>query len=245
VGHNRVHHSFTNLKGIDFIWIPFSAEEFRALPGWRRGIERFYRSVPGFGLYYLVEIWWKYLSPKGIQALKGRRPVYYVDVALVVIFLGLQIAAAPGAVFWTTLGPFLVWNWCMGFIIYNHHTHPSVRFFQRRSEWRFLEGQVLGTVHVVFPRPAGFVLNHIMEHTAHHLDVNIPCYRLRAAQDFLERRLAAGLLIERWSAGRFLRTLQTCQLYDFGRHRWMRFDEAFQPASAPENASKHILGGTT
>src|SRR5277367_3843717 len=32
VGHNRVHHSFTNLKGRDFIWIPFSPAEYRKLP---------------------------------------------------------------------------------------------------------------------------------------------------------------------------------------------------------------------
>jgi acyl-lipid omega-6 desaturase (Delta-12 desaturase) len=231
VGHNRVHHAFTNLKGIDFIWIPYSPEEFRSLPGYRRMLERFYRSVAGFGLYYLLEIWWKYLSPKGIKALKGRRAVYYLDVALVLAFLALQIGVAPGAVFWTTVVPFLVWNWLMGFIIYNHHTHPSVQFFQKRSEWRFVEGQVLGTVHVVFPRPAGFFLNHIMEHVAHHLDVNIPSYRLRAAQNLVEQRLAMGLVIERWSVKRFLATLRTCQLYDYECHRWIPFSEAFQAVS--------------
>jgi omega-6 fatty acid desaturase (delta-12 desaturase) len=237
VGHNRVHHAFTNLKGIDFIWIPYSPEEFRSLPGYRRVLERFYRSVAGFGLYYLLEIWWKYLSPKGIKALKGRSAVYYLDVALVLACLASQIGLAPGAVLLTTVAPFLVWNWLMGFIIYNHHTHPSVQFFQKRSEWRFVEGQVLGTVHVVFPRPAGFLLNHIMEHVAHHLDVNIPSYRLRAAQNLVEQRLAMGLVIERWSVKRFLATLRACQLYDYGCHRWMRFAEAFKAAS-------YLSGGT-
>ena len=95
VGHNRVHHAFTNLKGIDFIWIPYSPTEFRRLPRYRRLLERFYRSVAGFGLYYLLDIWWKYLSPKGIKALKGRRATYYVDLALGLAFLALQIGIAP------------------------------------------------------------------------------------------------------------------------------------------------------
>jgi omega-6 fatty acid desaturase (delta-12 desaturase) len=142
LGHNRVHHPFTNLKGIDFIWIPFSPDEYRRLPAWRRALERFYHSVPGLGFYYLFEIWWKYLSPKGISALSGRRAGYYFDVALVLAFAVLQIFAAPRAVVLTTIIPFLVWNWLMGFIIYNHHTHPSVRFFQKRSEWRLTEQQV-------------------------------------------------------------------------------------------------------
>jgi omega-6 fatty acid desaturase (delta-12 desaturase) len=67
-----------------------------------------------------------------------------------------------------------------------------------------------------------------MEHTAHHLDVNIPCYRFHAAQALVERRLAAGLVIEHWSVGSFMATLRTCQLYDYDRHRWVRFAEASQ-----------------
>ena len=230
LGHNRVHHPFANLKGIDFIWIPFSPEEYLHLPSWRRALERFYRSAPGLGFYYLFEIWWKYLSPKGISALKERRAGYYFDVLLVLAFIVSQVFAAPRAIVWTTIVPFLVWNWLMGFIIYNHHTHPSVRFYQNRSEWRFTEGQVLGSVHVVFPSLADFFLNHIMEHTAHHLDVNIPCYRLHAAQEFVERRFATGLVVERWSIGSFLATLRTCQLYDYDHHRWVGFAEALSSA---------------
>ena len=237
LGHNRVHHPFANLKGVDFIWIPLSPEEYLHLPPWRRALERFYRSAPGLGFYYLFEIWWKYLSPKGINALKDRRAVYYFDVLLVLAFAVLQIFLAPQAVVWTTVIPFLMWNWLMGFIIYNHHTHSSVRFFQKRPEWRSREGQVLGSVHVVFPPLAGLLLNHIMEHTAHHLDVNIPCYRLHAAQELVERRFATGLVIERWSIGSFLATLRTCQLYDYDRHRWLGFDEALSFAQAPEGAA--------
>jgi omega-6 fatty acid desaturase (delta-12 desaturase) len=138
-------------------------------------------------------------------------------------FLCLQIVVARGAVCAAIVLPFLVWNWLMGFIIFNHHTHSSVRFFKNRAEWRFFEGQIRGTVHVVFPRAVGFFLNHIMEHTAHHCDVNIPCYRLRKAQQCLEQKLAYDLVVETWTWKRFLATLRCCQLYDYDRHCWVGF----------------------
>src|SRR5258708_6368303 len=150
VGHNRVHHSFTNLKGLDFIWIPFSPEEFSELPAWRRTLERFYRSVYGFGAYYMVEIWWKYLSLKGLTVLPNCTR-YWGDIALVLGFLILEVCAALVfahdttalvTVSLTILLPFAVWNWFMGFIIYNHHTNPSVRFYNKRSQCPFYDVQL-------------------------------------------------------------------------------------------------------
>jgi len=229
VGHNRVHHSFTNLKGLDFIWIPLSPEEFRALPCWRRTLEHFYRSPFGFGIYYLVEIWWKYLSPKGITALKDRAAVYWLDLALVGAFFTAQIIVAGRSAVTAVVIPFLVSNWLMGFIIYNHHTHPSVRFFTKRSEWRFYEGQLQGSVHVIFRGGIGAVFHQIMEHTAHHLSAKVPLYRLRAAQRYLERELGGGLVIEKWSLAGFRETLRRCQLYDYDRHAWIPFTAAMQP----------------
>jgi omega-6 fatty acid desaturase (delta-12 desaturase) len=238
VGHNRVHHSFTNLKGRDFIWIPFSPTEYRRLPRWRQRCERFYRSIYGFGIYYLIEIWWKYLSPKGLKALKVMLPIFWVDIGLVVTFFAAEIIIARGAVIVAVIIPFLVWNWLMGFLIYNHHTHPDVRFFDRRSEWRFFEGQIKGTVHVIFPGFMGSLFHNIMEHTAHHFNVNIPLYHLGASQRFLEERFADLLVVEKWSPKRFLATLRCCQLYDYQHHRWVTFAEAMRPAGKAEARSQ-------
>ena len=54
LGHNRLHHGWTNLKGVDYVYTPFSFDEFQALPLWRRLLERVYRTVPGIGLFYHV-----------------------------------------------------------------------------------------------------------------------------------------------------------------------------------------------
>src|SRR5262245_48433007 len=116
LGHNRVHHAFTNLKGVDFIWIPLSPAEYRALPRWRRLLERGYRSPVGFGAYYLIEVWWKYLSPSGLRALKPLRREYVLDIALVIVFLCVQVAIARRASIEAVVAPFLAWNWLMGFL---------------------------------------------------------------------------------------------------------------------------------
>ena len=49
VGHNVVHHSYTNLKGFDFVWAPLTREEYEALGPMGRVMDRVYRSgwAPG------------------------------------------------------------------------------------------------------------------------------------------------------------------------------------------------------
>ena len=68
VGRNVVHHGYTNLKGVDFVWAPLTKEEFEGLTPGRRLMERIYRSGWGPALYYLVEMWWN-RNPSGLPAL--------------------------------------------------------------------------------------------------------------------------------------------------------------------------------
>ena len=37
VGHNMMHHCFTNLKGVDFVWAPLTQQELNDLTPWRNG----------------------------------------------------------------------------------------------------------------------------------------------------------------------------------------------------------------
>jgi len=59
IGHNVVHHGYTNLKGFDFVWAPLTREEFAKLSFAGRLLDRAYRSGWAPGLYYMIEIWWK------------------------------------------------------------------------------------------------------------------------------------------------------------------------------------------
>ena len=54
VGHNVMHHGFTNLKGVDFVWEPKSREEYAAMTPFRQRMERIYRNGWSAWLYYMV-----------------------------------------------------------------------------------------------------------------------------------------------------------------------------------------------
>lgn len=217
-GHNRTHHVYTNLKPLDYIWTPFSKAQFDELPRWRRVLERCYRSPAGVGLYYGVEVWWKRLFWARTAA---------ADSALCSLYVLIGAGAALRLGWFSLLAgvvwPFFVWNWLMGWAIFEHHTHPRVPWFDDEREWRIAAAQTRCTVHIVLPAPVDIAIHSIMQHTAHHMDVTVPLYRLREAQEEVEDG-APEAIVYRWSPLTFRRHLRTCQLYDFAAHQWLNFD---------------------
>ncbi len=96
-GHNVVHHGYTNLKGVDFVWTPLTAAEFEALSPMQRLLERAYRSGWAPGLYYMIEIWWKREFFPNKTHMPTRRPIFFKDSLLVTVFGVLWIAAIVAA----------------------------------------------------------------------------------------------------------------------------------------------------
>jgi acyl-lipid omega-6 desaturase (Delta-12 desaturase) len=74
IGHNVVHHGYTNLKGFDFVWAPLTREEFVKLSWMGRLLDRAYRSGWAPGLYYMIEIWWKKMVFPSAKEMPTRRP---------------------------------------------------------------------------------------------------------------------------------------------------------------------------
>ena len=234
VGHNVVHHGYTNLKGFDFVWAPCTAEEYAALGPGRRRLERIYRSGWAPGLYYLLEIWWKRMFCPARARMPTRRPVFLQDNLLVSAFGGLWLAALWGAAVRTGqpvlplllagfVVPFLTWCAMIGFVVYVHHTHCAVQWHAERGDWSRSQPFVSTTVHLTFPLAIGSALHHIMEHTAHHVDMAIPLYRLKKAQAKLEEMLPGRIVIQRFSWRWYFETARRCKLYDFGRGCWTDF----------------------
>lgn len=242
LGHNRLHHGWTNLRGVDYVYTPFTPEEFRALPAWRRGLERIYRTVPGCALFYLIEVWWKHMvAPRRTDLAKMPKWLFAADTGLVLLFaaasvwavitlaenprtLGLNLACAVAL-------PFAAWNWLMAFVTIQHHTHPASPWFKDLQEWSFFHAQVHGTIHVVLPRSLEYVFHNIFDHTAHHVDPKIPLYRLPPAQDRLEERYPRDIIIVQGSVPALHRVLRVCKLYDYERHCWLDFDG--KPSAEP------------
>ncbi len=235
LSHNRIHHLHTNLKGKDFVWTPASKPEYDAYPGWKRRLYRLYRTPLGLTFYYPLELWSDRLFFPRRDRLDRPRLRYTLDSCLVLAYLLFQLAAAalwhhehalawvPGALYGIFL-PALVFSWLIGFVIYFNHTHPAAPWFDKREEWSFFTGTVLGTVRLRFPRWAYFFTSNIMDHLAHHLDPRIPLVRLPEAQDRLEAMFPEQVVVAEWSLSMFLDTLSRCKLYDYDAHRWTDYE---------------------
>jgi len=247
VGHNVVHHGYTNLKGFDFVWAPRTGEEFAALTPWQRRLDRVYRSGWAPGLYYLVEIWWKRMFFPSRRQMPTRRRVFLLDNLLVSAFGLLWIAALALVAQRTGQGflslfatgfvlPFLFWTAMIGFVVYVHHTHTEVHWHAERGGWSRSQPFVSTTVHLSFPAGLGAAMHHIMEHTAHHVDMTIPLYRLKKAQAKLEQMLPGRIIVQRFSWRWYFDTARRCKLYDFARSCWTDYAGRPTSASAPQPA---------
>ena len=235
MGHNVVHHGFTNLKGVDFVWAPLTQDEYQALPPMRRALERLYRSGWGPGVYYMVEIWWKKMMfPSPAQSGGTHRPIFTKDCLLVSGFallwaaaiVGLALATGQSVLLLLLCGlvlPLLFWFHMVGFVIYGHHTHVKVKWHNERAAWQRAQPFVSTTVHLTFPLRIGALVHHIMEHTAHHVDMSIPLYRLKEAQKALEHLLPERIIVQPFSWRWYFDTARACKLYDFTRQCWTDF----------------------
>jgi len=241
-GHNGLHHGWTNLSGKDPVWAPFTKENFDRLPRRRQILERIYRTPLGVGLHYLLEMWIGFGITRRHARVPGSRfPRFFFDRLLIILFIPFQAAvlillsnypenstlpALAHHSILISMGillPFVYWNWFMGFVIFQHHTHPRVAWFDDEKEWTFYSAQVKGVVHVQFPWIVEKIFHNIFDHTAHHVDTSVPLYNLPDAQRDLESTFSDDVVIARWTYRDLLNTCRTCQLYDYRNHQWLDF----------------------
>jgi acyl-lipid omega-6 desaturase (Delta-12 desaturase) len=234
VGHNVVHHGYTNLKDFDFVWQPYSRAAYEALPAWRKGLERVYRSGWAPWLYYGAEIWWKRMFFPSKALMPTARTVFIADCLLVsgvaLVWMASVVAAALAtgqSVLWLLFVafalPLLAWKALIGFVVYVHHTHTRVDWYDNKKAWSAASPFVSTTVHLKFGAGIGALLHHIMEHTAHHVDMSVPLYRLQKAQTLLEEKLPGKIIIQRFSWAWYFDTARRCKLYDLEHACWTDF----------------------
>jgi omega-6 fatty acid desaturase (delta-12 desaturase) len=241
-GHNGLHHGWTNLKGKDHVWPPYSKAEYDALSPFWQWMNRRYRTWWGVGLYYIVEMWLIFgMSKAKVKTAATNRLFWYDRLSIVattllqaILFTFVADRTNLGSHWWLvttgllTLGiviPFLLWNWLMGCLIFQHHTHPKVPWYGNVKDYTFFAGQIQSVVHVEMPKPIELILHNIMEHTAHHVDPRIPLYNLENAQKDLENAYAPGdLIVFPFTIGGYLNSLRTCRLFDYENFRWLDWD---------------------
>lgn len=229
-GHNRVHHGFTSLSPVDWIWRPLTPAEYRARPLLGRAVYRLERHPATCGLHYLLRVWWAGMvrfRPEPGRRRRGFIAGKAASLGFALLASGLAYRWAGGwaGVVSAVVVPFAVFTWVMAFVVYLHHTHPAVPFFVDRREWSATIGQVACSTVVRAGRLVNLLTHNILVHVPHHVDTRIPFYRLPRAWADLPPEVRRHVQEYRltWSAAR--RTFRACQLYDFEARTWYRFAE--------------------
>jgi acyl-lipid omega-6 desaturase (Delta-12 desaturase) len=234
LSHNRTHHFYNNVRGVDYVWEPMTPREYRALGAAGRAMYRFYRTPVGVPFYYLVALWARRMIVPWPSIFARVSRVPWLDAALVAGFLLLQIVGvvmvgarfgnAPATSVTTgVLLPFLIWNGFMSFVVFLHHTHPAIEWYSDKAERARRMGGLMGTARVIFPTPIRQLLLGIMDHNAHHFASGVPLYHLPRMQAAIEAQ--DDLIAWRMSWGRFTTICRECKLYDYDTKRWLTFTE--------------------
>ena len=122
--------------------------------------------------------------------------------------------------------PFVVFTYFISLIVYLHHTHPEIPFFDLKQDWCHSIGLVYCSTIIRTSRLTEMFLHNIMIHTPHHVDIRIPFYNLKKAYADLKETYGDYILEYRFSWRRVARIFKKCKLYDFESKQWLTFAEA-------------------
>lgn len=256
-GHN-VHHSFANTHGLDTTWCPLTPQEYRARGALGRWVERAQRAPFGQGLHVLAGVL-NVVVLTLIRFLLGRTSRTMArDSLIVVAFLAAQVSAvlalsaAVHVPLWmsligTLIAPTLLWFTAGGIIVYLNHTDPDIAWYPRNAAERWdPHGISLDhTTNVVFPLGVHHLLHDVMEHVPHHVNTRIPCYRLKAARQEIERLFPGRLRTVRLGLGAYLAIVRRCKLYDLERGCWTDFTGQPTTERAPALRPQLLNSGAT
>ncbi len=249
LGHNRIHHGYTVREGFDFVWHPYTAEQYAAMSTLGRLRHRFEWSWYGAGAYYLREVWWHKMivgapPARWASAVRRDRYIVWTFVGLASIALGLTGWAMHGSVIaavWMIVKvlviPFLAFTFVIASFVHVHHIQPDIKWWRRR-EWTKWHGQMEGTTVLRARFGLNFFFHWIMVHVPHHVDMRIPMYNLEKATDAIEQAFPGLIHDEPLRFRDFMANTRKCRLYDFDEQVWFTYREAAaRTADAPATSS--------
>jgi acyl-lipid omega-6 desaturase (Delta-12 desaturase) len=233
-GHNKVHHGFTSFSPIDWIWRPLTPKAYRELSTFQRVLYRIERSIFTCAFHYLRRIWWSQMLFFNPGKDKQQR-TYYRRGKFMVLAYGLLaslmaylFAGGIMGVISAVIIPFIVFNYFISMIVYLHHTHPKIPFFDLKKEWSHAVGALYCSTIIHCSKLSGALLHNIMTHIPHHLDTRIPFYHLPEAYQALKEKYGEYFHEYTFKWRYVFNIFKACKLYDFENKVWMTFDEAEQ-----------------
>ncbi len=237
LGHNRLHHGYTVRQGFDFVWHPYTVEQWGQMSAFEKLRHRFEWSWAGAGAYYLREVWWHKMmvgAPPGrwVKAIRRDRFIILGWIVATSLVLGAVGAVRYGTVIgalWMILKvsvvPFLCFNFVIGSFVHVHHIQPSIRWWKKR-EWTKFRGQMEGTTVLRAPKGLNFFIHWIMVHVPHHVDMRIPMYHLELATDAIKEAFPGVIHEDKLRFRDFVANTRVCKLYDFDEGHWLTYAEA-------------------
>jgi acyl-lipid omega-6 desaturase (Delta-12 desaturase) len=237
LGHNRVHHQFTVREGYDFVWHPYTPQQYAGMSAFGRLRHRFEWSFIGAGAYYLREVWWHKMMvgappQRFARGIRLDRALVWSVVALATAVMvtgtlatGGSVAGAVWLVARVLVVPFVIFNFHIGSLVHVHHVQPDIRWWKRR-DWTKFAAQVEGTTVLRVSKVLDFFFHQIMVHVPHHVDVRIPMYNLDIAAEAIAKAFPDTMHDEPLRFRDFVRNTKQCKLYDFDAGRWYTYREA-------------------
>lgn len=231
-GHNKVHHGFASFTPIDWIWRPLTPREYQALSIFQRFLYRVERYPFTAAFHYLRRIWWEqmiFFNPgKDKQECQHYRngKLLVGMYGLMMSILGYFLAGGFVGIVAAVILPFIVFNYFIAIIVYLHHTHPEIPFFDIKNEWSHSISALYCSTTVHCSKISRILLHNIMIHVPHHLDPRIPFYNLPKAHKALKEKYGEYFHEYHFKWHYLLKIFKQCKLYDFEKKLWMTFKEA-------------------
>lgn len=231
-GHNRVHHGFTSYSPIDWIWRPWTPEEYAAKPRWRRLLYRMERTPYGCALHYLIHVWWQGMirfKPEGGAVEQRRvRMNKLLTLGFFFAYSGLAYWLGGGwvAIVAAVIVPFLVFNYFIAFFVFLHHTHPDLPFFAERAKWSQSIAQLFCSTVIRCSPVSEFLIHNILIHAPHHISPGIPFYHLKRAYRDVRRHYGEYIHEYRFRWSHVRHIFKRCKLYDYANHTWLTYRDA-------------------
>jgi len=231
-GHNKVHHGFTSFTPIDWIWRPFTPAEYQALNKFQRILYRIERSWLTCAFHYLRRVWWQEMLRFNPGKDKQQKRYYrhgklYIAVyAILMAIISYYFAGGIIGIVCALILPFIVFNYFISMIIYLHHTHPEIPFFDLKKDWAHSIGILYCSTIIHCSKFSKAMLHNITIHIPHHLDIRIPFYNLPRAYQEIKKEYGQYFHEYRFSWHMVRKIFKSCKLYDFENKCWLTFKEA-------------------
>jgi omega-6 fatty acid desaturase (delta-12 desaturase) len=243
-GHNKVHHGFTSLTPIDWIWRPLSPKAYLALNQFQKLFYRIERSLAGSALHYLKKVWWDGMIKFNPGTDKATQKQYYRNgkmisliYAVMMSLLGYFFSGGILGIVFVVILPFIIFNYFIAIIVYLHHTHPDLPFFDIKRKWSHSVGFVYCSTIIHCSKIWKMLLHNIMVHIPHHLDIRIPFYHLPEAYAEIKKNYGKYIKEYDFSWREVRQIFSECKLYDFEKNCWLTFKELKNLNLTPEKST--------